>query len=244
MIEINTYANNKFIEIEKIRKWEEKRMKNVYDILNLVQNKQNLNNLAELKIAIGEDEIRNKLNFSLNISNFISKIISFLSFGKRKYSIVEIEINNIELQPIEFIHRLNLIMLNNDTKYNKMRLRACPDHYLISNTNENEQEVIETTGGSPFPAQIYITYDDEEGLQSKKDSTYDEQIFGVARSKNGTIIGGVRHQVKKELNGLKIKLLVEFPALILNYMIKEHQIHLMCEFNNWIRDIINDSNFN
>lgn len=257
MVKINIYANNKLIPHEIIKKWELERLKNVTIFLSKLLNiecknlnqkeekdfDQIKNNLVDLKFTIG-DEIRNKLKLILNISHFITKIINFLSFGKRKYSIVEIVINNINLEPIEFSDRLNHIMLKNDKKYSKLRIMACPDHYLILSTSENKQEVIETTGGSPFPSQFYITYGDEEGLQSKKDPTYDIQLTGAARDRNGTTIGGVRHQIKKEKNGLRVKLLVEFPVLVLNKMIREHQLHLMCEFSNWIKDIINDSNFN
>lgn len=241
MVKVITYANGELIPNETITNWEIKRLEQVRKWLN-VNNKDDKqilrNNLAEIKIAMGEVELRNKLRFYLAFSNFVSGILSFLSFGRRKFSIVEIVVEETSLGPTEFINRLNLIMMKNDVKYNKMKLMACPDHYLILTTSENTQEVIEATGGSPYPSQFFITYGDSEGLQSKKDSAYDEQIFGVARTKDGTVIGGVRHQVKKEGNGLRVKLLIEFPSLVLPLMIKEHQVHLMCEFNNWINDIL------
>ncbi|KAF8942679.1 hypothetical protein BGZ46_006707, partial [Entomortierella lignicola] len=165
-------------------------------------------------------------------------IVNFLSFGRRKYSVVEIAISGVDIKAAAFLEKLNHIMLNEGLEYSKMRLMACPDHYLIVNTGENTQEVIETTGGSPFPTQFYIRYGDDEGMRSQRDPTYDEQLFGVARTKSGTVIGGVRHQIRNESNGLRLKLLVEFPALIFNWMIRQHQAHLMCEFNNWVEDVL------
>ncbi|CAO3608061.1 unnamed protein product [Cunninghamella blakesleeana] len=241
MVKVNSYANGKLFSKETVTQWELKRLEQVskWFEVKAEENKHILrNNLTEIKLAIGDNELRNKLKFYLMISSFISSIVSFLSFGKRAFSIVEIVIEDTELKPKEFINKLNLILMDNSIKYNKMKLMACPDHYLILTTGETTQEVIETTGGSPFPSQFFITYGDGEGLQSKKDPDYDEQIFGVARTKGGTVIGGVRHQVKKEANGLRVKLLVEFPSLVRPEMIKEHQMHLMCEFNNWINDIL------
>jgi hypothetical protein len=137
-----------------------------------------------------------------------------------------------------FLDKLNHIMLNEGEEFSKMRLMACPDHYLIANTGGNTQEVIETTGGSPFPTQFYICYGDATGLLSQMDPAFDVQLFGVARTRGGTVIGGVRHQIRKESDGLRLRLLVEFPALVLNWMIRQHQLHLMCEFNNWVRDVL------
>ncbi|CAO3631649.1 unnamed protein product [Mucor hiemalis] len=125
-------------------------------------------------------------------------ILAFLSFGKRKFSIVEIAINDIDLSTDEFFKRWNLIMEGEGVKYNEMRIKSCADHYII-NTRNGVQEVIETTGGSPFPTQFFIRYGDEEGMKSKMDPFYDMQMVGVARSKYGTVIGGVRHQMRKDL---------------------------------------------
>ncbi|ORX76563.1 hypothetical protein K493DRAFT_321539 [Basidiobolus meristosporus CBS 931.73] len=246
--EIKTYADGKLVPYENIRKWEAKRVTHVtslvHRLLNLEQKSsdqhldEQRNSLAEMKIEAGKDKLRKKLGFYLGLSQLVMQIASFLSFGRRKYSVVEIAVSGVVVEPSEFLDKLNHIMLNDDLEYDKMRLMACPDHYLIANTGENTQEVIETTGGSPFPTQFFIRYGDAEGLCSEKDPTYDEQMFGVARTKNGAVIGGVRHQIRKESDGLRLKLLVEFPALVPGWMIRQHQTHLMCEFNNWVRDVL------
>ncbi|KAK9703469.1 hypothetical protein K7432_010723 [Basidiobolus ranarum] len=247
-VEINTYADGKLVPYEMIREWEAKRLAHVtsfvHRLLNIKEEygdqtlDEQRNSLAELKIKVGKDKMRKKLGFYLSLSQLVMQIASFLSFGRRKYSVVEIAIGGVDLEPSKFLDKLNHIMLNDDIKYDKMRLMACPDHHLIANTGNNTQEVIETTGGSPFPTQFYICYGETEGLRSEKDPTYDVQLFGVARTKSGAVIGGVRHQIRKESGGLRLKLLVEFPALILNWMIRQHQKHLMCEFNNWVRDVL------
>ncbi|KAF9081502.1 hypothetical protein BGX27_004878 [Mortierella sp. AM989] len=248
MVEINAYANGKEVPYETIKQWEVKRLASatsfVHRLMGIKEQhgakamEEQRHSLAELKIKMGEDMVREKLGFRLGLSLFVMKIAAFFSFGRRKYSVVEIAISGVGIKATAFLEKLNYIMLNEDVEYNKMRLMACPDHYLIVNTGENTQEVIETTGGSPFPTQFYICYGDDEGLRSQMDPTYDEQLFGVARAKNGTVIGGVRHQIRNESNGLRLKLLVEFPALIFDWMIRQHQAHLICEFGNWIKDVL------
>ncbi|KAF9910903.1 hypothetical protein EC991_005367 [Linnemannia zychae] len=248
MAKINTYANGKLVPYETIRLWEAKRLdkvtKYVYRQLRKQQplDAQTMDekkrSLAELKIEAGEDKIRKMLGFSLGLSQFVMKLTSFLSFGRRKFSIVEIAISGVDLEPSAFLDKLNLVLLADDVEYSMMRFMACPDHYLNVTTGETTQEVIETTGGAPFPTQFIIYYGDSEGLRSEMDPTYDVQVFGVARTKSGAVLGGVRHQIRKESDGLRLKLLVEFPALILDWMVREHQAHLMCEFNNWVRDVL------
>lgn len=241
MVEINTFADNKLIPPEKIKQWETSRLLHVSKFLrgssdptarlkqadfDLEDQKQKL---AEFKFALGEEEIRKRLGFTLRLTSLAMSIISFLSFGKRKYSIVELAIIGVDFSTEEFFRRWNLLMEGKDVKYDEMRIKSCADHYIIK-TKDGVQEVIETTGGSPFPTQFFIRYDDEEGMKSKMDSSYDSQMVGVARTINGTVIGGVRHQLRKESDGLRLKALVEFPVLTADYMIKQHQYHLMCEF--------------
>ncbi|KAF9122987.1 hypothetical protein BG015_005430, partial [Linnemannia schmuckeri] len=237
MVEINTYADGKVVPYKTISQWEAKRLAHVTNFvhcqlgvkrpLDVKTIDEQRCGLAEMKIEMGEDKVRKMLGSYLGFTQLVMEIASFLSFGRRKYSIVEVAISGVDLDPSTFLDKLNHIMLDKDVEYSKMRLMACPDHYLIANIGENTQEVIETTGGSPFPTQFYICYGDAEGLRSQKDPTYAVQLFGAARTKRGTVIGGVRHQIKQEIDGLRLKLLVEFPALVPNWMIRQHQAHLM-----------------
>ncbi|KAF9173568.1 hypothetical protein BGX21_004003 [Mortierella sp. AD011] len=248
MVEINTYADGKVVPYKTINEWEAKRLTHATNFvrrqlgmkepLGVQTMDEQRSRLAEMKIEMGEDKVRKMLGFYLGFSQFMIEIVSFLSFGRRKYSVVEVTVSDVDISPSAFYDKLIHIMMDDSVEYSRMRLMACPDHYLLANAGENTQEVIETTGGSPLPIQFYICNGDSEGLRSQKDSTYDVQFFGVARTKRGTPIGGVRHQIRQEVNGLRLKLLVEFPVLIPNWMIRQHQKHLMCEFGHWIRDVL------
>lgn len=47
-------------------------------------------------------------------------------------------------------------MLEQSRENNQVNLSACPDHYVLRPFGENELEVIETTGNSPFPVQFLL----------------------------------------------------------------------------------------
>ncbi|KAG0254444.1 hypothetical protein DFQ27_006832 [Actinomortierella ambigua] len=258
MVQVHTYADGKLVPYETIRQWEAKRLAHVTSfVYRLLGKKQpppsstqtmdeQRSNLAELKVEMGEDKMRKLLSPYLGLSRLATKAISFLSFGRRSYSIVEIAIvsgSTDDLGPSEFLDKLNRVLQSEDeASSKKMRLMACPDHYLLANTgggtNAATMEVIETTGGSPFPTQFFIRFGDETGMRSQRDPAYEVQMVGAARTKCGMVIGAVRHQIRREPGGLRMKLLIEFPLLTPNWMLRQHQAHLMCEFNNWVRDAL------
>ncbi|KAF9969278.1 hypothetical protein BGZ73_008461 [Actinomortierella ambigua] len=196
--------------------------------------------LAEIKCQLGDDKVRQTLGTYLALSQVMTNVVSFLSFGRRKFSIVEIVISGTDMDAATFLTTLESIFFSHTDESKMMRLNACPDHYAMGLTKDNTLEIIETTGGSPLPAQIFFRKGDETGMLSKRDPTYEVQMHGAARSKNGRVIGGIRHQIRKEPNGagLRVRLLIEFPILMPDYMIRHHQSHLMCEFNHWFRDVL------
>ncbi|KAG0038611.1 hypothetical protein BGZ83_003048 [Gryganskiella cystojenkinii] len=255
MVEINSYINGKVVPYDVIQQWEEQRLARVDDFFvhhllhrhgydaaahTLDEQRQTL---AELKFKLGDDKVRKVLGFYLGLSQVLLIIVSFLSFGRRKFSAVEITISGgkggVDMDPATFLGRLERIFTDAREEYKMMVFKACPDHYLIGMTDANTMEIIETTGGSPFPAQFFFCPGNDEGLLSRKDPTYDVQMFGAVKTKNGTIFGGIRHQIRKESDGgLRVKLLIEFPGLAPDYLIRQHQKHLLCEFNSWVSDVL------
>ena len=55
--------------------------------------------------------------------------------------------------------------------------------------------------------------------------------------KDGTVIGGVRHQFRNTDNGIECALCVEFPSKTPKSIVRAHQMHLAVEFSNWIESI-------
>jgi hypothetical protein len=113
-------------------------------------------------------------------------------------------------------------------------LDACPDHSIIATSADGKQVVVETTGGSPFASEFVIDYSDTAAVKTALDPSFPDRIVGAARLKDGVIVGGVCHQFRQEGEGFRAKLSVEFPMMILPYMIAEHRWHLAAEFSNWI----------
>lgn len=68
----------------------------------------------------------------------------------------------------------------------------------------------------------------------RKTSVCDLHVTGVAQTRPGANIGGVRHQFRDVEGGFHARLLVEFPSTVLPTMIQEHRWHLATEFTNWV----------
>lgn len=97
-----------------------------------------------------------------------------------------------------------------------------------------QQEVIETTGGSPAPLRFLIGYEDTTSLTSPHDPDVPVESAGVARTPSGVALGGVRHQFRDTPLGFDARLVVEFPACMPRRMVLKHRQHLAIEFSHWI----------
>ncbi len=79
-----------------------------------------------------------------------------------------------------------------------------------------------------------VDYDDTGTLVAQPSPIFPHQVAGVARLEDGLAIGGVRHQFRKDGDGFRALLTVEFPARVPGNMIAQHCWHLAVEFSNWI----------
>jgi hypothetical protein len=232
------YIEGKNISQEQLTKWKKERIKKVFHTLGYKESEIHdtdnmIKKLTELKLKYSYNEMYDKLKSKLRLSEIGMRISTVLSGDKRKFSKTSIYLDGITAE--EAINGIDSFMLEQSRENNQVNLSACPDHYVLRPFGENELEVIETTGNSPFPVQFFIVFGDETGLKTPRDSSYQYQSTGVARMKDGTIIGGVRHQFKDTDTGIEVSLVVEFPALCPNSLIKSHQMHLACEFSYWLQ---------
>ncbi|MBO0480744.1 hypothetical protein [Candidatus Enterococcus courvalinii] len=244
--------NGQVLPKEKIDEWELVRLKKEYKFLTKngfkfndqflvdVQNKdvdKARIELAKLKASYDPETFRTLLKRKYTLGNLASKVAVPLS-RRRKYSMTEFVIPNSDKSPEEVMTAIETIMLENTSEHLYLNLATNPDHFVLISTAENIQEVVEITGGSPFPNRFFAHYGDETGLTSKLGDGFTIQAAGAAKLEDGTIIGGVRHQIKREGNGLRFRALVEFPSILPNYMIQKHQYHLACEFRQWLSYVI------
>lgn len=196
--------------------------------------------LGRAKASYSPDRFRKLLKKRYTLGNLVSKIAVSLSMGKRKFCVTEFVIPQTKVTPAEMMESIEKIMLENTADHLYKNLVSNPDHFVLIQTQGKVQEIIEFTGGSPLPTRFFGHYGKVEGLKSKLSNGYSVQLAGEAQLADGTVIGGMRHQAKTEDDGIRVKALVEFPALLPNYMIKQHQYHLACEFRQWIRYVLSD----
>jgi len=187
--------------------------------------------LLRLKEQCGRQGLRAVLRKEIRISGIFTKLIVALSGSRRRECVTEVSVVGANAKQIAMAID---DLMSSDTERNRLsNLVACPDHYVLEPRGQI-LEVIETTGGSPFPAQFFMHFGDESGVKSLRDPSYAYQSVGTARLADGSVIGGVRHQFRDDGNGAVARLMVEFPALTPGYMMREHQWHLACEFSHWL----------
>lgn len=189
--------------------------------------------LAAHKQALGYDAMLSRLGARLKLSAGSARLMDALSFGRRRVSATDVVVEGMSAG--ETVQGIEALMLEPTEEHEIVNLGACPDHYALRPLGSGRLEVIETTGGSPFPIQFFIEYGSEVGLTVPRDTTYPYQSAGVARLGNGIVIGGVRHQFRDEGSGFRARLAVEFPLIAPGYFIRQHQLHLACEFTRWFR---------
>lgn len=235
---IQVKINGEKFPQEKILQWEQQKVKKVFKSLQKRQtcgeSIKNAEELARWKAAIPEEKMRESLKRLNHICSWATEIAVDISNGKRKISIVEID---VDFCNAETLYKMFMeTMLDNTHENLYCNLRANPEHFLLKGVDRHTQEIIEISGGIPFPEHFFICYGDEDGLVSSKEADYPVQASGVAFLSNGKKIGGVRHQMKDTAQGCHIKLMVEFPSIMPNRNIRAHQYHLACEFYNWFSE--------
>lgn len=232
-IEIQTFINGKEIPRSQVLEWERRRAIVVLKKLGEQTDGKDLatmrQTLIKIKQELGPGGLLKILQGDLALSDPLAAMIALLSFGSRRFSTTELVVSNGTAE--HFVDWFNERTRMNDEP---SMVAGTPDHYIIRTRPDGSQEVVETNGGSPLVACFFIDYKDLSSLRSKADPAYPLQLAGVARSKDGRPIGGVRHQFRNERTGFRAKLLVEYPLFVLPQIISGHRWHLASEFGNWI----------
>ena len=228
--------NGKEFTKSEMDNWKRKRiskvLKNLKKTLPMADDTDTLcDRLTALKMKMSYEEITSLLKVKLAIGEAGMKFAAAFSGGKRRASFTTIFAEGITGE--KFSRIIDSLMLEETEEHREANLAACPDHYALRSCN-GTLEVIETTGNMLVPTRFFITFNDETGLKEPRDFNYPYQSTGVAKLKNGTIIGGVRHQFRDTQSGIEVRTLVEFPILCPIRILKEHQKHLAAEWSSWI----------
>ncbi|MGI6795254.1 hypothetical protein [Gordonia sihwensis] len=181
------------------------------------------------KFELGVDEIRRRLARDVRLSDAVARVTGGLSGGRRATSVCDLYVEGGDAQGF-----VDWFSDAGRDDYAWSMVVASPDHFIIDSTADGRQEVIETTGGSPFATRFFVDYDDTSRLTTARDPAFALELAGVALTGADTAVGGVRHQLRDDRYGFHLRACVEFPKLMAPQMVKEHRWHLACEFSNWI----------
>lgn len=247
-------VNGKPVDPETIQNWEFKRLvkahrllTNIYgvrfsdDYSQWVKTKDVdalQNEILRVKMHAGADAMKDMLKSKYDMGNASLMMAEKVSGGRHKFSTAEIVVPESSLSVDEIKQQLLDTLLTDNNIYTKENLAAEPDHFVFQQSDENVQEVLEIIGKSPFPTHYFVHFNDLAGVHSPQSAGYEDILAGTLRLSNGSIIGGVHHQIKPEKDGFRIKATVEFPTMTPLSLIHSHQIHLACEFGYWISDIL------
>ena len=184
--------------------------------------------VVEAKLALGREEIQRRLATQIRWSDRVVRAVARASGRRRSLCQVELFLphGSANTFPTWYLDRA---AADDEAAF----LLACPDHHILRLAKGGQQEVWETTGGSPLASRFFFTTDDVRHLATPADPTYPVQMTGAARLADGTLIGGVRHQFRDEAGGMRALLTVEYPVLMGPIPVALHRWHVACEFSVW-----------
>ena len=217
---------------DEVRAWELRRAGVVARKLGLGTPTSDLGELGrrivERKRELGHAGIEHLLSRELRAAELVALGSAALSRGSRRSCAIELTSHTGAAEDVPRWYA-DAIAANDEEPL----IGACPDHYLSRTNPDGTQEIIETTGGSPFAVRMFFDDSDTTGIRTPADPSFPTQWVSVARTAGGTAIGRRRHPFRDPPGGgLHVRLTVESPVTCLT--IGAHRWHLACEFSNWI----------
>lgn len=233
--------DGKVISAAELAQWKKGRIKDVCGKLGLGEIPDGdvntmMDELTWRKLALSYEEIYGRVAKLIKKANLMTKAAVTLSGKKRKYARVTIDVPGVSAE--HAMAEYEKTQLINSPEHLEVNLRACPDHYYLRAVTDTDLEVIETCGNNPVPSQFFIKYREEGGLTTKRDADTACQSAGIAVFADGKMQGGVRHQFKNTKTGCVAELCVEFPGMMSDALIYQHEMHLVSEFGYWLQWVL------
>jgi hypothetical protein len=231
---ITAEINGRSVPRSEVLAWESRRAQKVCKRLGISDRSGDLvaqrQALVEKKLELGHDALELMLARQMRWSERSERILTRLSRGRRRLCTVELTGTGASAEAVPRYYQDAM-----DAGNEAALLAACPDHYILRLDADGLQQVIETTGGSPLAARIFLDSKDTDTLTTRADPTFPVQWVAIGRgSRTGPPAGGIHHQFRDEPNGFKARLTGEFPVTVPPHLIRAHEWHLACEFSNWI----------
>jgi hypothetical protein len=233
MVSITAHIEGDSVSRKDVLAWEAKRAGKVLRKLGADLASTDVAELRRAHVArkqeLGHAAVERLLAKELRRSETFGRLGGALSRGRRTMCTIELSGSGASVEGLPAWYR-EAITANNEVPL----IAACPDHYVSRTREDGRQEIIETTGGSPFAVRMFFDDADISTLRSKPDPSFPVEWTSVARDASGRVLGGVRHLFRDGPDGFRVRLTVEFPTGTLPHMIRQHRWHLACEFSNWI----------
>lgn len=187
--------------------------------------------LVARKLEMGHERLEAMLSRQLRISAVGGSLLAGISRGRRRLCTIELTGSGGSAEAMPGYYQRAM-----EAGDEAALLSACPDHYILCEGSDGAQQVIETTGGSPLAARIFLEESERGTLTTLADPAFPVQWVAVGGvNPGGSPTGAIRHQFRDEPDGgFTARLTGEFPIATPPHLISGHQWHLACEFSNWI----------
>ena len=187
--------------------------------------------LVAKKLELGHAEIERRLARQMAMAARSSRLMSALSRGGRRLCTVELRGGDGTAEAVSAFYKAAM-----DAGDEAPLLAAAPDHWVLRKRGDGVQQVIETTGGSPLAARIFLVEGESGPIDTPADPTFPVQWVSFGRARlDGPPSGALRHQFRDEPGGgFTARLTIEFPRATPARLVDAHRWHLACEFSNWI----------
>lgn len=186
--------------------------------------------LVARKLELGHERLERMLARELSLSALGGRAMAALARGRRRLCTIELRGSGGSAEAMPGFYRAAM-----ESGDEAALLAAAPDHYVLREEAAGVQQVIETTGGSPLAARIFLDESDTSSVTTSADPAFPVQWVAVGRVRRGAPpTGAIRHQFADGPNGFRARLTGEFPATTPARLISAHKWHLACEFSNWI----------
>jgi hypothetical protein len=233
-LEISAEIDGRSVPRSEVLAWEARRAEKVFAKLGLGAPSGDLPDrrraLVERKLELGHGELERRLARELRWSGRSAELLRRLSGGRRRLCSIELAGSRGSAEAMPAFYRSAM-----ERGDEAALLRACPDHYVLRALGDGLEQVIETTGGAPVAARIFLDDETTGALRTPADPAFPVQWTAVGRpARSGPNTGGIRHQFRDEEEGFRARLIGEFPAALPGRLVRAHRWHLACEFTNWI----------
>jgi hypothetical protein len=186
--------------------------------------------LVARKLELGRDALERQLGRELRLSARGGRVVAAVSRGRRRLCAIELRGRGGSAEAVPAFYKRAM-----EAGDEAALLAACPDHYVLRAAGGDRELVVETMGGSPLAAGIFLVDAEPGELRTRADPSFPVQWVAVGRiGEGGPVAGAIRHQFRDDPDGFRARLTGEFPIATPPWMLRQHRWHLACEFSNWI----------